>query len=207
MTTPRTVPIIEFIFDFGSPNAYLSHKVLPGIAARTGATVKLVPCLLGGIFKLTGNQAPFSAFGHIKGKLEYEQLELRRFVAKHGLSRFAHNPHFPMNTLLMMRGMVAAQRAGVAEAYLDAVLGGMWEDGRKMDDPEVVLAVLNEAGLDGRAILEATQDPEVKAELVANTEAAAARGVFGIPTYFVGAEMFFGKERLEQLEECLTTSA
>ena len=207
MTTPRTVPIIEFIFDFGSPNAYLSHKVLPGIAARTGATVKLVPCLLGGIFKLTGNQAPFSAFGHIKGKLEYEQLELRRFVAKHGLSRFAHNPHFPMNTLLLMRGMVAAQRAGVAEAYLDAVLGGMWEDGRKMDDPEVVLAVLNEAGLDGRAILEATQDPEVKAELVANTEAAAACGVFGIPTYFVGTEMFFGKERLEQLEECLTKNA
>lgn len=207
MTAPKAAPIIEFIFDFGSPNAYLSHKVLPEIAARTGATVKLVPCLLGGIFKLTGNQAPFTAFGHIKGKLEYEQLELRRFVAKHGLSRFAHNPHFPMNTLLMMRGMVAAQRAGVAEAYLDAVLGGMWEDGRKMDDPEVVLAVLNEAGLDGRAILEATQDPAVKAELVANTEAAAARGVFGIPTYFVGDEMFFGKERLEQLEECLMQGA
>ena len=201
MTALKAAPLIEFIFDFGSPNAYLSHKVLPGIAARTGATVKLVPCLLGGIFKLTGNQAPFSAFGHIKGKLEYEQLELWRFVAKHGLSRFAHNPHFPMNTLLMMRGMVAAQRAGVAEAYLDAVLGGMWEDGRKMDDPEVVLAVLNEAGLDGRALLEATQDAEVKAELVANTEAAVERGVFGIPTFFVGAEMFFGKERLGQVEE------
>ena len=203
MTASQAAPVIEFIFDFGSPNAYLSHKVLPGIAARTGATVKLVPCLLGGIFKLTGNQAPFSAFGHIKGKLDYEQLELRRFVARHGLSRFAHNPHFPMNTLLMMRGMVAAGRAGVAETYLEAVLVGMWEDGRKMDDPEVVLAVLNEAGLDGRALLEATQDAGVKAELVANTEAAAARGVFGIPTYFVGDEMFFGKERLEQLEECL----
>ena len=203
MTASQAAPIIEFIFDFGSPNAYLSHKVLPGIAERTGAVVKLVPCLLGGIFKLTGNQAPFSAFGHIKGKLDYEQLELRRFVAKHGLSRFAHNPHFPMNTLLMMRGMIAAQRAGVAETYLEAVLVGMWEDGRKMDDPEVVLAVLNEAGLDGRALLEATQDAGVKAELVANTEAAAARGVFGIPTYFVGDEMFFGKERLEQLEECL----
>ena len=203
MTASQAAPVIEFIFDFGSPNAYLSHKVLPGIAARTGATVKLVPCLLGGIFKLTGNQAPFTAFGHIKGKLDYEQLELRRFVARHGLSRFAHNPHFPMNTLLMMRGMVAAGRAGVAETYLEAVLVGMWEDGRKMDDPEVVLAVLNEAGLDGRALLEATQDAGVKAELVANTEAAAARGVFGIPTYFVGDEMFFGKERLEQLEECL----
>ena len=203
MTAPTPNRVIEFIFDFGSPNAYLSHKVLPGLAARTGTTVKLVPCLLGGIFKLTGNQAPFTAFGHIKGKLDYEQLELRRFVAKHGLTRFAHNPHFPMNTLLMMRGMVAAQRAGVADAYLDAVLAGMWEDGRKMDDPEVVQAVLDEAGLDGRALLEATQDPLVKAELVTNTEAAAARGVFGIPTYFVGDEMFFGKERLGQIEDYL----
>ena len=204
MTAPSSDRVIEFIFDFGSPNAYLSHKTLPGIAARTGAAVKLVPCLLGGIFKLTGNQAPFSAFAGIKGKLDYEQLELRRFVAKHGLSRFAPNPHFPMNTLLMMRGMIAAQRAGVADAYLDAVLAGMWEDGRKMDDPEVVQAVLDEAGLDGRALLEATQDPSVKAELVANTEAAVMRGVFGIPTYFVGDEMFFGKERLQQVEECLT---
>ena len=204
MTAPSSDRIIEFIFDFGSPNAYLSHKVLPEIAARTGAEVKLIPCLLGGIFKLTGNQAPFTAFGNIKGKLDYEQLELRRFVAKHSLSRFAPNPYFPMNTLLMMRGMIAAQRAGVADAYLDAVLAGMWEDGRKMDDPEVVQAVLDAAGLDGRALLEATQDPEVKAELVANTEAAVTRGVFGIPTYFVGDEMFFGKERLGQVEECLT---
>ena len=203
MTAPQSPRVIEFIFDFGSPNAYLSHKVLPSIAARTGTTVKLVPCLVGGIFKLTGNQAPFTAFGHIKGKLDYEQLELRRFVAKHGLNRFAHNPHFPMNTLLMMRGMIAAQRAGVADAYLDAVLAGMWEDGRKMDDPEVVQAVLDAAGLDGRALLEATQDPVVKAELVTTTEAAAARGVFGIPTYFVGDEMFFGKERLGQIEDYL----
>ena len=204
MTAPSPNRVIEFIFDFGSPNAYLSRKLLPGIAARTRAEVKLIPCLLGGIFKLTGNQAPFSAFAGVKGKLDYEQLELRRFVAKHGLNRFHHNPHFPMNTLLMMRGMIAAGRAGVAEAYVDAVLAGMWEDGRKMDDPEVVQAVLDAAGLDGRALLEATQDPAVKAELVANTEAAAARGVFGIPTYFVGDEMFFGKERLQQVEECLT---
>ena len=203
MTAPTSDRFIEFIFDFASPNAYLSRKVLPAIAARTGAKIKLIPCLLGGLFKLTGNQAPFSAFAHIKGKLDYEQLELRRFVAKHGLSRFRNNPHFPMNTLMIMRGMVAAERAGVADAYLDAVLAGMWEDGRKMDDPEVIQAVLNEAGLDGRALLEATQNPAVKSELVANTEAAAARGVFGIPTYFVGDEMFFGKERLGQIEDHL----
>ena len=207
MSAPQPAPVIEFLFDFGSPNAYLAHQVLPAIAARSDATIKLIPCLLGGIFKLTGNQAPFTAFGQIKGKLAYEQLELRRFVELHGLSRYAHNPYFPLNTLLIMRGLIAAQRAGVAEPYLDAVLRAMWEDGRKLDEPDVAAEVLDAAGLDGRGLLEATQDPAVKAELVANTEAAAARGVFGIPTFFVGNEMFFGKERLGQLEQYLTTRA
>ena len=184
---------IDFIFDFGSPNGYLSWKVLPEIAARTGAKINLIPCLLGGIFKITGNQAPNMAFGNIKGKLAYEGLETRRFVAKHGLTKFAFNPHFPVNTLLIMRGLIAAQRQGVGEAYLEAVLKAMWEDGQKMDEPEVAAAVLTAAGLDANAILAATQDPEVKAELVANTDAAAARGTFGIPTFFVGDEIFFGK--------------
>lgn len=183
-----TAKTIDFICDFGSPNAYLSLNELREVAERTGATVRLIPCLLGGIFKATGNQAPFIAFGHIKNKTAYEALEMQRFVAKHGLDRYRFNPYFPMNTLQLMRGMLVAQHAGVADRYLDAVLAGMWEDGRKMDDPEV---------------LAATQDPAVKAELVANTEAAVARGVFGIPTFFVGDEMFFGKERLGQLEDCL----
>ncbi len=191
---------VDFIFDFGSPNAYLSWKALKGVADRTGAKINLIPCLLGGIFKITGNQAPNLAFGHIKGKLAYEQLETQRFVARHALSKYAFNPHFPVNTLLIMRGLIAARRLGVGEAYLEAVLKAMWEDGQKMDDPAVAAAVLTGAGLDARAILEATQDPEVKAELAANTEAAAARGVFGIPTFFVGDEMFFGKERLDQVE-------
>lgn len=191
---------VEFIFDFGSPNAYLAHKVLPEIAARTGATVALRPCLLGGIFKLTGNQAPMVAFGGVKGKMQYEMLETRRFIEAHGLSAFRFNPHFPVNTLLLMRGMVAAQRAGVGEAYLDAMLRGMWEEGLKLDDPEVFVATADAAGLDGAALLAGAADPEVKGELVANTDAAVARGVFGIPTFFVGDEMFFGKERLGQVE-------
>jgi len=197
MTQPSD---IDFIFDFGSPNAYLSWKVLPGIAARTGAAINLIPCLLGGIFKATNNQSPMAAFGGVTGKLAYEGLETRRFVAKHGLTKFASNPHFPVNTLMIMRGMVAAKRAGVADVYLEAVLKAMWEDGQKLDDPEVVVRVLDAAGLDGSALAAATQDPEVKAELVANTEAAVARGVFGIPTFFVGGEMFFGKARLGQVE-------
>lgn len=191
---------VDFIFDFGSPNAYLSWKVLPAIAARHGASVNLIPCLLGGIFKATGNQAPGVAFSGVKGKLDYEMLEMRRFIAAHGLSAFRFNPHFPVNTLLLMRGMVAAQRMDVGETYLEAMLKGMWEDGLKLDDPEVFVATANAAGLDGAALLAATGDPEVKGQLVANTEAAVARGVFGIPTFFVGDEIFFGKERLGQVE-------
>jgi 2-hydroxychromene-2-carboxylate isomerase len=194
---------IDFIFDFGSPNAYLAWKVLPDISRRTGAAVNLVPCLLGGIFKATNNRSPVQAFGEVKGKLAYEQLETRRFVAKHGLTAFRQNPHFPVNTLIIMRGLIAARRQGMGERYLDAVEAAMWEQGEKMDDPEVVARVLAAAGLPAQALLEATQDPEVKAELVANTEAAVARGVFGIPTFFVGDEMFFGKDRLGQVEEAV----
>ena len=202
-----TRPVIEFVFDFGSPNAYLAWKVLPRLAAEAGAAVDIVPCLLGGIFKATNNRSPVEAFGEVKGKLAYEQLETRRFVARHGLSAFRMNPHFPVNTLTIMRGLIAARRAGVGERYLETVLAAMWEQGEKMDDPEVIRRVLDAAGLDGQALLAATQDPEVKAELVANTERAVARGVFGIPTFFVGDEMFFGKDRLEQAVEQARRSA
>ena len=191
---------LELIFDFGSPNAYLCMKALPELLDRTGADLVITPCLLGGIFKATGNQAPGVAFSGVKGKLDYEMLEMRRFIEAHGLAAFRFNPHFPVNTLLLMRGQIAAQRMGVGEAYLETMLKGMWENGLKLDDPAVFVATANGAGLDGAALLAATGDPEVKGELVANTEAAVARGAFGIPTFFVGSEMFFGKERLGQVE-------
>lgn len=191
---------LEFIFDFGSPNAYLAWKVLPPVLARTGATLAVVPALLGGIFKATGNSSPIVAFKPIRGKLEYEMLELKRFVAAHGLTAFRMNPHFPVNTLGIMRGLVAARRAGVGDGYLAAVAKAMWEDGRKLDDAGVVAAVLTEAGLDAGALMAAAQDQAVKDELVAGTEAAVARGVFGVPTFFVGDAMFFGKDRLAQVE-------
>jgi 2-hydroxychromene-2-carboxylate isomerase len=196
-------PMIEFIFDFASPNAYLVLKILPDIAKRHGAEIKLIPCLLGGIFKATGNQAPFNAFAEVKGKLDYDRLEMQRFVARHGLNKFAMNPHFPMNTLALMRGMVAAQHLGVESDYVEAMLCGMWEDGEKMDDPDIFLARLNRSGLDGLHLLELSSSAEVKAELVANTQAAVERGVFGIPTFFVGDEIFFGKERIGQIEDVL----
>jgi len=200
---PQTPNTIDFIFDFASPNAYLAYKVLPAITARTGATVNLIPCLLGGIFKATGNQAPMAAFGGVKGKLAYEKLEIARFINKHALTRFRMNPHFPVNSLLALRGLVAAQMEGVGNADADAVLAGFWEDGLKMDDPTVVQAVLDRAGLDGTALLRRTQEHSVKQTLMANTEAAVERGVFGIPTFFVSDEIFFGKERLGQVEEAL----
>ncbi|HWF01903.1 MAG TPA: 2-hydroxychromene-2-carboxylate isomerase [Caulobacteraceae bacterium] len=191
---------LEFIFDFGSPNAYLAWKALPPILSRTGASLTLTPALLGGIFKATGNRSPGEAFAGIKGKLAYEGLETRRFVARHGLASFRSNPHFPVNTLTIMRGVIAARRAGVGDAYLEAVLAAMWETGEKMDDPAVILRVLTSAGLSGEDLLAATQDGAVKAELIANTEGAVARGVFGIPTFFVGEEMFFGKDKLGEVE-------
>ncbi len=197
---PKTV---DFIFDFASPNAYLADKVLRDIAARNGANINYIPCLLGGIFKATNNQAPMIAFAPIKGKMAYEMLETQRFIAKHELTKFKMNAHFPVNTLILMRGAIAAQRDGRLGEYIDAGLAMMWEQSLKMDDPVVFSAAMVDAGFDGAGLLARTQDPDIKAELVANTEAAVTRGAFGIPTFYVGDEMFFGKERLGQLEDAL----
>jgi 2-hydroxychromene-2-carboxylate isomerase len=192
----------EFLFDFGSPNAWCAHKIIPDIEARTGARFIYTPVLLGGLFKLTGNQAPMLAFASIPNKMAYEQLELRRFIAKHRLP-FAMNPNFPINTLLLMRMATAADMDGALAPFVDAAFRCMWETPRKMDDPAVVVAALTEAGLDGERLMARAQDAEVKAKLLAATEAAAQRGAFGAPTFFVGDEMFFGKNTLGEVEELL----
>lgn len=194
---------LELIFDFGSPNAYLTMKILPDLLRRTGAELNLVPCLLGGIFKATGNRAPMVQFADVPAKLAYESLEMRRFVDKHGLSKFRFNPHFPVNTLTIMRGAIVAAEEQMLDGYVEAVNRAMWEDGLKMDDLDVIATFLTANGLNGPALLARTEEPAIKAKLVANTEAAVARGVFGIPTFFVGDAMFFGKERLAQVEEAL----
>ncbi len=160
-----------------------------------------MPCLLGGIFKATGNRPPMVAFACVKGKMDYEMLEIRRFVAKHGLEKFRLNPFFPVNTLTLMRGLVAAQALGVEPAYLEMGLSGMWEEGLKLDDPEVLARRIAAAGLDAEALLERAQRPETKQRLANETEAAVRRGAFGVPTFFVAGEMFFGKDRLAQVEE------
>lgn len=192
---------VDFLFDFGSPNAYLSHRVVPDIEKRTGARFVYVPVLLGGIFKLTNNQPPLVAFGNIKNKMPYEMLETRRFVARHGLEAFTFNPHFPVNTLLLMRAAVAAEADGQLAPYVEAVFQHMWERPKKMDDPAVCRAALLESGLDADRLLSRAQDPDVKDTLVRNTQAAVDRGAFGIPTFFVGSEIYFGKDRLRDVEE------
>ena len=197
MSAPRP----EFYFDFGSPNAYLAYRVLPAIEARTGTRFLHVPVLLGGIFKATNNQSPVQAFAHVPSKLAYEQLEMQRFIARHGLGEFQMNPHFPVNTLLIMRGAVAADLDGRLAPYEEAVFRHMWADPKKMDDPEVVRAALDASGLDGARLLARTQDADVKQTLLAATERAVARGVFGLPAFFVGDAMYFGKDRLRDGEE------
>jgi 2-hydroxychromene-2-carboxylate isomerase len=191
----------EFHFDFGSPNAYLAHLVIPAIERRTGVQFAYVPVLLGGVFKATGNVSPAVSLRDIKNKSEYQALEMRRFLAKHAITRFAPNPHFPVNTLQIMRGAVAAQRLGCFERYVDEVYRNMWADPKKMDEPAVIRAALLESGLPADQLLARAADPDVKQELFANTEASVARGVFGSPSFFVGSELFFGKDRLREVEE------
>jgi 2-hydroxychromene-2-carboxylate isomerase len=194
-------PRVDFLFDFGSPNAYFAHKVIPDIEKRTGVSFTYVPVLLGGIFKLTGNQAPAIAFGNIKNKMPYEMLESQRFVKKHKLDKYKFNPNFPVNTLALMRMAVAAQHMGFLPRYADAVFHHMWEEPKKMDDPAVIRAALLESGLDADALIAAAQTPEVKQGLMNNTEKAVARGAFGSPTFFVGDEIYFGKNTLGEIEE------
>ena len=193
----------EFHFDFGSPNAYLVQQILPGIAQRTGITFDYIPVLLGGIFKATNNQSPAVSLQGISNKPEYQQLEMDRFMRKHSITRFQFNPHFPVNTLQLMRGAVVAKADGMLDAYIKAVLVHMWEEPKKMDDPEVIRTALNNSGLNGDALLERTQDPAIKQRLIANTEDSVARGAFGIPTFFVDGEIYFGKDRLREVEEAI----
>lgn len=192
---------LEFIFDFSSPHAYMAYHALPPVLEKTGATLRIIPCLLAGIFNETGNQPPMAAYGSVKGKMDYVYLEASRFIRKHGLRNFRMNPHFPVDTLLMMRGAIVADMEGYLPEYVDEGLKQVWEQGLQVADPAVFAAALSAAGFDGPAILDKTGDSGVKEKLKANTVEAADRGVFGIPTFFVGREMFFGKERLGQVEE------
>ncbi|MBN8971325.1 MAG: 2-hydroxychromene-2-carboxylate isomerase [Rhizobiales bacterium] len=196
-------PRPQFLFDFGSPNAYLSHKVIPAIEKRTGVTFDYMPILLGGVFKATNNKSPAETLAGIKNKREFMELETQRFLKRFSVKPYVWNPNFPVNTLMLMRGAIAAQAEGVFEKYVEAAFHHMWEEPKKMDDPEVLGKALTASGLDAAKLFARAQEPEIKNKLLENTQAAVARGAFGSPTFFVGDEMFFGKEQLREVEELI----
>jgi 2-hydroxychromene-2-carboxylate isomerase len=191
----------EFLFDFGSPNAYLSHEAIPAIEKRTGVRFDYVPVLLGGIFKSTNNKSPAETLAGVKNKPEFMKLETERFIKRFDVQPYVWNPFFPVNTLNLMRAAIAAQFEGVFEKYVEAAFHHMWREPKKMDDPEVAVKALTSSDLDGAKLLARAQEADVKAKLIANTQAAVDRGAFGSPTFFVGNEMFFGKEQLREVEE------
>jgi 2-hydroxychromene-2-carboxylate isomerase len=199
---PRTV---EFLFDFVSPNAYLAWYPLKDVAARTGAEVAITPVFLGGMHKLTGNAPPMIRDADVKGKVEYGMLEMKRFIAKHGFTRYRLHPQFPFNSVTLQRMLLAVEGEDRIR-LVDALLPALWEEGLPVDDPAALGAVLAGAGFDPQALLAATQEAGIKQALMDSTQNAVERGAFGIPTFFVGAEMFFGKERLGQVEEELQKS-
>src|ERR1700691_366411 len=199
-----SVTVPQFMFDFGSPNAFLSHEAIPAIEKRIGTQFEYVPVLLGGIVKATNNRSPAETLAGIQNKRDFHAIETNRFVKRFQVKPYTWNPFFPVNTLNLMRAAVAAQMEGVFEKYVDAAFHHMWIEPKKMDDPEVAVKALTASGLDGAKLLARAQEPEVKAKLIENTQQAVERGAFGSPTFFVGKEMFFGKEQLREVEELVS---
>ncbi len=195
---------VEMIFDFVSPNAYLAWHPLKDVIARTGAVLKVTPAFLGGMHKLTGNQPPMVAFANVKGKNAYMMLEIQRWMKKHGLNDFRMNPHFPMMTVPALRALLVAGEDGRDIEFIDRLLPHVWERGANIADTDILANILTAEGFDAKSIMDRTQGPEIKQKLVDNTESAVERGAFGIPTFFVGGEMYFGKDRLDGVEEELT---
>jgi 2-hydroxychromene-2-carboxylate isomerase len=191
---------LEFFYDYGSPYSYLANSQLPGLCDRTGCELVYRPMLLGGVFKATGNRSP--AMEPVEAKRAYGGVEMRRFVAHYGVA-FQPNPHFPIDTLRMMRATHGALRSGVFERFHAALYPAFWAEGKNLGEESVLCEVLDAAGLDGKALLEAAADPEVKQALRATTDEAIERGAFGAPTFFVGDEMFFGADRLSFVERAL----
>lgn len=191
----------QFLFDFGSPNAFLSHQAIPGVEERIGIKFEYVPVLLGGIYKATNNRPPIVTLVGIKNKLEFLDRETERFALRYRVAVPKRNPFSPVNTLALMRSAVAAQFDGVFERYLDAAFFHMWIEPKDMSDPRIAQDALTVSGIDATRLFARAQDGEVKRRLLENTQSAVERGAFGVPTYFVGDEMFFGKDQLRDIED------
>lgn len=191
---------VEFLFDFVSPNAYLAWYPLRDLIQRTGAALEVTPVFLGGMHKLTGNAPPMIRDAEVKGKVAYGMLEMQRFIERHGFTRYRLHPQFPFNSVTLQRMLLAVEGADRIR-LVDALLPALWEQGVPIDDPHRLGAVLTDAGFDAQALFAAAQGAAIKQALMDSTQDAVDRGAFGIPTFFVGGEMFFGKERLGQIED------
>ena len=197
---------VQFLFDFGSPNAYLAELVIPEIERRTGVKFEYVPVLLGGIFKLTNNRSPAETLAGVKNKPQFMELETERFIRRYNIKSFRKNPFFPVNTLQLMRGAVAAQFEGIFEPYFGAAYHHMWEAPKKMDDPRVAREAFASSNIDFDRLSGRSQQLDVKDRLRDLTQDAVDRGAFGSPTFFVGTEMFFGKDQLRDVEEAIVAA-
>ena len=191
---------VEFHFDFGSPNAYLAHKAISQIEQRTGVSFHYVPVLLGGVFKATNNVPPAVSLQGIKNKPDYSRIETQRWLERYGIEAYTPNPHFPVNTLQIMRGAVFAQQTDYFKRYVDEMYRHMWRDARKMDEMDIITSSLKDSGLPVQEIVDGMNDPYIKQQLIQNTEASVARGTFGSPTFFVGDDIYFGKDSLRDVE-------
>ena len=197
---------VQFLFDFGSPNAYLAELVIPEIERRTGVKFEYVPVLLGGIFKLTNNRSPAETLAGVKNKPQFMELETERFIRRYNIKSFRKNPFFPVNTLQLMRGAVAAQFEGIFEPYFRAAYHHMWEAPKKVDDPRVAREAFASSNIDFDWLSGRSQQLDVKDRLRDLTQDAVDRGAFGSPTFFVGTEMFFGKDQLRDVEEAIVAA-
>ena len=198
---------VDFIFDFASPNAYLCHKAIQNIEQTHDIKFNYVPCLLGGIMKLTNNQPPMVSLAEIPNKMKYEfETAFNRFMKEHNITKFKMNAHFPVNTIYLIRGAIVAQKHGFFETYLEIVLSGLWEQSLKLDTPEALHELLTKHNCNADLVIEEIAKDETKQELIKNTSEAAEKGAFGIPTFFVEEEMFYGKDTLRELKEMASSA-
>ena len=197
--------IVDFIYDVATPNGYLAHKVIPEFEDRTHVKFNYIPCLAGGIFKLTNNTPPLIANADVKNKSDYFFIEMNRFIQKHKINQFKNNSYFPQNSLLIQRGAIAAQQLNIFEEYVDCTMSGMWEKDLNIQDKDVLKQALEEDGIDYKAIFNIIETKECKDQLIANTSWAVEKGAFGIPTFFIDDQIFFGKDHMYQLEEYISS--
>jgi 2-hydroxychromene-2-carboxylate isomerase len=197
--------IVDFIYDVATPNGYLAHKVIPEFEDRTHVKFNYIPCLAGGIFKLTNNTPPLIANADVKNKSDYFFIEMNRFIQKHKINQFKNNSYFPQNSLLIQRGAIAAQQLNIFKEYVDCTMSGMWEKDLNIQDKDVLKQALEEDGIDYKAIFNIIETKECKDQLIANTSWAVEKGAFGIPTFFIDDQIFFGKDHMYQLEEYISS--